>query len=205
MDNSVNNNGFDYVDLGLPSGTLWASCNVGASKPSDFGFYFQWGDTDGYTDSQVGIGEGKKKFASDWRDYKWYSEGVFTKYITLGATLELEDDAAHTNIGGDWHIPSREQIKELLDNTTRKWATLDGVSGMTFTSTKDTSKYIFIPAEDDAWNGSVEGIGYYGGIWSSMLSNGYVICGKYLYFYSDFAYLDFGSRYRGLSVRGVIG
>lgn len=95
-------NGKDYVDLGLPSGTLWAAMNVGASKASDEGLYFQWGDTVGYTADQVGTGEGKKKFASDWSDYKWFSSangGTLTKYTTTGATLELEDDAAHANMG----------------------------------------------------------------------------------------------------------
>ena len=68
-------NGHDYVDLGLPSGTLWATMNVGASKPSDAGLYFQWGDTQGYTADQVGTGDGKKKFSSDWSDYKWNPSG----------------------------------------------------------------------------------------------------------------------------------
>ena len=68
MDKGINNNGFEYVDLELPSGTLWAAMNVGASKPSDYGLYFQWGDTSGYTADQVGKG---KQFASDWNDYKW--------------------------------------------------------------------------------------------------------------------------------------
>lgn len=54
MDKEINNNGYEYVDLGLPSGTLWATCNVGASKPSDYGLYFQWGDTIGYPKDQIG-------------------------------------------------------------------------------------------------------------------------------------------------------
>ena len=89
-------NGHAYVDLGLPSGTLWATCNIGASKPSESGLYFQWGDTSGYTKEQVGIGEGKKKFASNWSDYKFSINGSssnFSKYTTIGATLELADDA----------------------------------------------------------------------------------------------------------------
>ena len=97
MDDSkkINNNGYEYVDLGLPSGTLWGTMNVGASKPSDYGLYFQWGDTQGYTADQIGIGEGKKAFR--WSDYKFsYQESslAFTKYRIPGATLDLEDDAA---------------------------------------------------------------------------------------------------------------
>ena len=94
-----NFNGHDYVDLDLPSGTKWATMNVGASKPSDAGLYFQWGYTSGSTKDQVGKGEGKKEFT--WKDYKWNPSGngnTFTKYTTTGATLELEDDAAYVNI-----------------------------------------------------------------------------------------------------------
>ena len=78
-ENTANNNGYDYVDLGLPSGTLWATMNVGASKPSDYGQYFQWGDTQGYTADQIGTSEGKKEFASDWSDYKWGKVQDFKK------------------------------------------------------------------------------------------------------------------------------
>ena len=204
-------NGYDYVDLGLPSGTKWATCNVGASKPSDAGLYFQWGDTVGYTAAQVGTGDGKKKFASDWSDYKWRLSGdswqniAFTKYTTTGAKLDLEDDAAHVNMGGDWHMPTPTQIYELHNNTTTAWTTSDGVSGMTFTSKKDESKLIFIPAAGGAWDGSVQGSGGYGYVWSSMLYTGYVDSGQYLNFNSGNVYLGSSIRCTGLSVRGVVG
>ena len=198
------------MDLGLPSGTLWATCNVGASKPTDYGLYFQWGDTVGYTADQVGTGEGKKKFAEDWSDYKWNPSGdgeTFTKYTTTGATLELEDDAAHKNMGGDWHMPTPTQISELINtaNTTSTWTTRDGVNGRLFTSKRDDSKSIFIPAEGGAWDGSVQGSGDYGGVWSSMLGTGNVNAGQDLYFDSGDVDLVNGDRYGGLSVRGVVG
>ena len=148
-----NFNGHDYVDLGLPSGTLWATCNVGASKPSDHGQYFQWGDTSGYTADQVGK---DKQFS--WSDYKFSIDGSssnFRKYTTTGATLELEDDAAHANMGGDWHMPTPTQITELLNNTTHTWTAQGGVNGRLFTSKTDTSKSIFIPAAGGAWGGSL--------------------------------------------------
>ena len=107
MEKKINNNGYDYVDLELPSGTLWATCNIGASKPSEYGLYFQWGDTVGYSPDQIGFGEGKKVFSFD--DYKWSPSGdgdTFTKYTNTGDTLELEDDAAHVHMGGDWHMPA---------------------------------------------------------------------------------------------------
>lgn len=207
IENTVNNNGHDYVDLDLPSGTLWATCNVGASKPSDAGLFFQWGDTQGYNKEQVGTGEGQKKFASDENDYKFGLYPNYSKYTTKGATLELEDDAAHVNWGGDWYMPTPEQISELVNNTTSEWTTQDGVNGRLFTSKKDGSKSIFIPAAGGAWDGSVQGSGDYGGVWSSMLNTDYVSYGQSLYFFNSGNVYLFDDDYRclGLSVRGVIG
>lgn len=204
MDKTINSNGFDYVDLGLPSGTKWATCNVGASKPSDVGLYFQWGDTQGYTSDQVGK---DKQFT--WNDYKFSINGSssnFSKYNTAGEALDLEDDAAHTNMGGSWHMPTPEQCQELIDNTTSEWTTQDGVNGRLFTSKKDSSKSIFIPAAGLAWDGSVCIRGDDGSVWSSMLSANFVRSGQNLDFYSDDASL-FSKYYRsnGFSVRGVIG
>ena len=201
----INNNGFEYVDLELPSGTLWATMNVGASKPSDYGLYFQWGDTQGYTAEQVGTGEGKKKFASDESDYKFGVYPNYTKYTVAGATLELEDDAAHVNMGGDWHMPTPIQIRELLNNTTNTWTTQDGVNGRLFTSKKDGSKSIFIPAAGDAWDGSVRNSGVSGNFWSSMLFTDDVDFGQSLYFDSGDVSLSGNVRYDGFSVRGVVG
>ena len=203
----INNNGFEYVDLELPSGTLWATMNVGASKPSDYGLYFQWGDTQGYTAEQVGTGEGKKKFASDESDYKCGVYPNYTKYTVTGATLDLEDDAAHANMGGEWHMPSPTQIRELINtaNTTSTWTTQDGVNGRLFTSKKDGTKSIFIPAAGGAWDGSVRGSGDGGYIWSSMLNPGIVGGGQHLGFNSGSVDLNYGYvRCYGLSVRGVV-
>ena len=199
----MNNNGYEYVDLGLPSGTLWASQNVGASKPSDFGLYFQWGDTVGYAKDQIGK---DKQFS--WADYKFSIDGSssnFSKYTTIGATLELADDAANANMGGSWHMPTPEQIRELLDNTTSIWTTQNGVNGYNFTSKTVPSKSIFIPAAGNAWDGSVSYSGDDGCVWSSMLSTCNVDCGQYLFFFSGNAYLLNYDRYYGFSVRGVIG
>ena len=204
MDKGINNNGYDYVDLDLPSGTLWATMNVGASKPSDCGLYFQWGDTQGYTAEQVGIGEGQKKFALDWSDYKFGVYPNYSKYTTPGVTLGLEDDAAHINMGGDWHIPTPEQISELLDNTTNAWTTQDGINGRLFTSKKDGSKSIFIPAAGYACGGSFSGVGDEAVVWASVLNTDDVYNGQYLYFNSDSANLFNINRYYGFSVRGVI-
>ena len=200
----VNLNVHHYVDLGLPSGTLWATCNVGADKPSDAGLYFQWGDVQGHTESQVGK---NKQF--DWDYYKFSINGShsnFSKYTTTGAKLDLVDDAANANMGGDWHMPTPEQINELINNTTNTWTTQDGVNGRLFTSKKDASKSIFIPAAGYAWDDLIDLSGSYGGIWSSMSGTHYVDGGQYLRFNSSGVSLgSYGYRYGGLSVRGVIG
>lgn len=195
---NVDANHHDYEDLGLPSGTLWATCNVGASEASEAGLYFQWGDTKGYAFSQVGK---DKQFASDWSDYKLGKNPNFTKYTTPGVTLDLDDDAAHVNMGGDWHMPTIEQIQELIDNTTLKTTTLDGINGITFTSKKDILRpSIFIPAAGLANDGKVQGIGTSVDVWSSMLST--IIDSA-----SSFGNNSMHSSYRycGYSVRGVIG
>lgn len=200
---NINSNGHSYVDLDLPSGTLWATMNVGASKPSDYGLYFQWGDTKGYTIDQVGE---DKQFT--WTDYKFSINGSFanfSKYTTPGIMLELEDDTAHANMGGDWHMPTPTQIQELLDNTTSEWATLDGVNGIKFNSKKDESKSIFIPAAGYVCDDFYTGIGNYGFIWASMLHPKYVYSSQELGFGSNGPYLNGYNREFGFSVRGVIG
>lgn len=202
----INNNGFDYVDLGLPSGTLWATCNVGASKPSDAGLYFQWGDTQGYTKEQIGIFDEQKEFALDFVDYKFGKNFKnFTKYTTTSATLDLEDDTAHIHMGGDWHMPTPTQIQELIDNTTNTWTAQDGVNGRLFTSKSDSSRSIFVPAAGCAYYGSVYFSGSYGSVWSSVLDTVYVGYGQGLYFDSSSACLGYYYRCNGCSVRGVIG
>lgn len=199
IETSGDTNGYSYVDLGLPSGTLWATMNVGASKPSDYGQYFQWGDTNGYTAEQVG-----KDKLFNWDNYKFSINGSSTNFSKYGApVLQLEDDAAHVNMGGDWHMPTLEQIEELFNSTDFKFTTSDGVSGVTFTSKKDESKSIFIPAAGKALNGSIIQSGNGVGIWinqSPSNDNGFCI-------YTDSS----GNgelmlpRYCGISIRGVIG
>ena len=202
--NKINANGYDYVDLDLPSKTLWATMNVGASKPSEYGLYFQWGDTKGYTKEQI---EKEKQF--DWANYKFSIHGSsskFSKYKTTGATLELADDAANANMGGTWHMPTPDQIRELINTTytTNTWTTQDGVNGRLFTSKNDPSKSIFIPAAGYASNGSLHVEGSEADVWSSMLDASDIDIGQNLGFDSSFVYLYSSYRYLGFSVRGVI-
>ena len=202
----INNNEYEYVDLELPSGTLWATCNVGADKPSYGGLYFQWGDTKGYKKEQVGKDDGQKMFT--WNDYKWNPNEdwkTFSKYTTGGTAVNLENDAAHINMGDDWHIPSSDQIQELIDNTTSTWLESANVNGRLFTSKKDASKSIFIPATGYALDGWVIHSGNTGYFWSSNLFIRGAYGSECLIFGSEDAYLDGENQYYGLPVRGVIG
>ena len=164
-DDEVNNSkadGHEYVDLGLPSGTLWATCNVGASKPEEFGSYFAWAET-------------QPKEMYSWSTYKWLKNNEITRYCiecefdssfgTVDNKTELlpEDDAATVNWGNNWRLPSFEQINELVNGkyTNIEWTTLNGVSGVKITSKKN-GKSVFLPAGGDRYDGfSSEGVGYY--------------------------------------------
>lgn len=160
---TVNNNGHEYVDLGLPSGTLWATCNVGASAPEESGGFYAWGET-------------QTKSVYSWATYKWCdgdacssSDMTLTKYCDRGGyglidgkiSLELDDDVAHVEWGGDWHIPTVEQIKELSDQCTVEWIRLVGeLYGYKFTGPNGNS--IVMPAAGQYRNSSLyDGEFYY--------------------------------------------
>jgi len=163
--------GVEAVDLGLPSGTKWANMNVGAEHPEDYGLFFAWGETVGYgSDTSDG-----RQF--DWNSYKWCngSNTTLTKYCTDSSygtvdnknVLDLEDDAAHVNWGGSWVMPTYDEIRELLSNTTSESATLNGVNGMKFTS-KTNGNSIFLPCAGSRYN-EVLYRGGYGDYWSASL------------------------------------
>ena len=190
---------YEYVDLGLS--VKWAKCNVGAEKETDAGLYFAWGETTGYTASQVGT---DKQFS--WSDYKYgNSSSNLTKYNQSdGKTvLEPEDDAASQIMGGEWRMPTQTEFQELLSGTTNEWTTINNVNGWKFTSKTDTSKYIFIPAAGNCSGGSVNNVGNYGHVWSSSLDTSSPGYAWYLRFFSGYCDTGNGSRYYGRSVRGV--
>ena len=200
-------NGFEYVDLGLPSGTLWATKPIMNAEGEVL--YFQWGDTEGWTAEQVENGE--KSFAWDCSDYKW-NDGEFacdgssmTKYnATDGKTvLDLEDDAAHVHMGGDWHMPTKEQFEELTANTTSTWTTKNGVQGRLFTASNGNA--LFVPAFGCVYDGDVSSVGSDGYVWGSSVDEEYLDYAWYLYFSSSRVYVDFNARIYGHSVLGVVG
>ena len=154
----------EYVDLGLPSGTLWAACNVGASKPEEYGDYFAWGET-----------EQKETYSTLWKNHKWYNkeEEKMIKYydsVDNKTELDAEDDAASVNWSSSWRMPSIDQIKELLnsDYTTTELTTRNEVYGLKITSKKN-GKTLFLPACGTYSNESLSGVGSGGGYWSRSL------------------------------------
>jgi hypothetical protein len=205
--------GHEYVEIG---GLKWATMNVGAESETDYGLYFQWGDTQGYTASQVGSGEGQKAFKME--DYK-YGNGTsspgdtgMTKYnATDGKTvLDLEDDAARANWGGVWRMPTTSELQSLENAVNAVWTTNhngSGVNGLLCTDETDSTKTLFFPAGGCARIGSVSNVGDVGYVWSSSLNSGRVIEAWSLTSFSGGGtYWDDGnSRYYGFSVRGVVG
>ena len=174
-------NGHQYVDLGLSSGLKWATCNVGADSPEDYGNYYAWGET-----------ETKAEYTEDNSD-------------TFGQQLNdisgnAQYDAATANWGGSWRMPTRDEIKELMYNCSWTPETQNGVDG--FKVTGNNGNYIFIPASGyrDGSSSYIYGECYY---WSStphQYSNDY----SYI-LYSDYEYQseDMNYRYRGLTIRPV--
>ena len=197
-----NADGHDYVDLGLPSGTLWATCNIGAGKPEDYGDHFAWGET-------------KSKSVYDWSTYK-YAKGNYdklTKYCKKSkfgnngftdnlTELQTSDDPAMANWDSGWQTPSKAQWEELLENTFNEWTTLNGKEGRLFTSKKN-GQTLFLPAAGCRYDSGLNDAGSWGYYWSSSLRTGYPDGAWYFYFYSGNCNMSSSSRYYGQSVRGV--
>ena len=204
---------FEYVDLGLPSGTLWATMNVGANSPEDYGDYFAWGETETkasfYWDTYKWMNEGqsnwsqinKYTFEDNQMEGCWYSGGEFVgddKKKLLGA-----DDAATANWGSKWQMPTREQFEELINTayTTSEFTTLNGVSGLKVTGKNGNS--IFLPAagsriiSDSYYAGTG---GYY---WSHSIDPSSSHYASLLFFNSSNNIIDTNNRSLGLCVRPV--
>ena len=180
--------GVKAVDLGLPSGTLWANMNVGATYEEYYGSCFAWGDTQGYS------GDGSDGHQFNWATYKWEEDGhASSRYInkyqvpdgtskgcwySIGGefigdnltTLLPADDAAAMNWGGKWRMPTKEDFEELIDNTTNEWTSKNGVLGMKFTSKKNSNS-IFLPAAGECWGSTRSDARERGFYWSATLAD----------------------------------
>ncbi len=192
-------NGYGYVDLGLS--VKWATMNVGANNPEEYGDYFAWGETE-------------PKDSYYWTTYKYSngSETTLTKYNTSTmagtvdnkTTLELSDDAAYINWDGNWRMPSEAEWEELRKQCTWTWTTKNGVKGHKVTS-KINDNNIFLPASGRHFVDALTGIGVDGNYWSNTLNGASPCEAMYVLFISNGAG-SFGSdRYIGHSVRPVLG
>lgn len=182
----------DYVDMGLPSKTLWAKKNLGAVSETDYGMYCSWGNLELHARD-----EGYSFSADNYNN---------TQAAAISADLTLDQDIAHQTLGCGWRMPTTTELKELFDNTTKAWVTdyqgISGLNGRLLTATNGNT--LFFPAAGHydgttlAYNNT---IGYY---WSSSLvssTNAYV-----LYFTSSFINTqnDTLARRYGFSIRPVI-
>ena len=184
-------NGHEYVDLGLS--VKWATCNVGAQNPEDYGEYYAWGET-------------ITKTTYTWKNYRFrvsgdtYSDLKFSKYDPAEildhlkkTVLDLADDVANVKWGGNWRMPTRDEIEELTFNCDWIWTTQNGVEGVRITSLVEgyTDRSIFIPAAGYRNQHELIFPGQYGYIWSNTNTDINVNTSAYcMYFNSDGSYLD---------------
>ncbi len=194
--NLNNHNGHEYVDLDLPSCLKWATCNVGAIKPEEYGDYFAWGET---MPKQSCVGS----------NYKWYKESFFggayklTKYKDKRESLlEYTDDAARVNWGGKWRMPTKAEQDELRNHCTWEWTTLNGIEGYKVISKKNGNS-IFLPAAGCRYNSYLLYVRSLGRYWSSSLSTDSSDNAFNLNFNSSNVGWDHDIRCYGLSVRPV--
>jgi uncharacterized protein (TIGR02145 family) len=207
-------NGHAYVEIG---GLKWATMNIGASSITDYGLYFQWGDTSGYESSQVGA-TGKplvKTFA--WADYKFSNGNTapgasgMTKYNSgdTKTVLDICDDAARENWGGGWRMPTTDEYAALGAAVNSAWTSNyqgSGVSGLVLTDKTDSSKVLFFPAAGRCLNGSVEYVGRVGDYWSSSVDSSRVQYAYHLLLNSNYVnWQERSYRVNGFAVRGVLG
>lgn len=187
--NEKEQNMHEYVDLGLS--VKWATCNVGAESPEEYGDYFAWGEV-----------EPKEYY--DFSTYKHVIDGdrlIKYYYFDSISELEPEDDAAIVNWGGAWRMPTLEEQKELIDDCTWEWTTQNGVDGHKVTGPNGNS--IFLPAAGYMDGSTLRDAGSGCDYWSSTLSSDYPYNAYSIYFVSQFVFWDWGARDLGHSVRPV--
>ena len=198
----------ELVNLGLS--VKWASCNLGASNPKDFGFYYMWGETSPATDRECSWKSYSLANGDDNKLTKYIPDSLASKYgdndfFDNKRVLDPEDDAAHVALGGKWRIPTNDEWLELHENCSWTWTQLNGIQGYKVTSLVDgfTDKSIFLPAAGCRSSSDISFLGSSGYYWSASLYEG----SPY-----DARDYGFGERYRnwggmnrcnGFSVRPV--
>ncbi|MBO4315766.1 MAG: hypothetical protein J5867_07385 [Prevotella sp.] len=186
-DNPGDVGGGEAVDLGLPSGILWSSVNIGASSPEEYGHYYAWGETVTKTEYSQST-------------YQYYQNG---SYVNIGTDISgTQYDVAMALWGDDWRMPTKDEFQELINNCTSEWTTVNGVNGYKFTS-KTNGKSIFLPAAGFLMNGIIRGEGDGAHYWSAVPLSQNSSVAYDLYFYSSNVKLNLVERYIGTSVRPV--
>lgn len=185
----------DYIDLGLS--VKWATCNIGAEKPEDYGEYFAWGEIE-------------SKDYYDWNTYKYGKEDNFTKYNLTDRKMMLdpEDDAAVIKWGDDWRIPTTEELQELIDNCNWTYSSKNGVNGFLVTSNISgyTDRSIFLPFSGYIPGNNVTGIDFVSYYLSSQRSVNELDCANILCIsYQDENMIGLGTlaRWAGYPIRPV--
>ena len=174
--------GHPYVDLGLPSGLKWATCNVGAETPEDYGDYYAWGET---------------STKSEYTEENSLTYGKSKSDISGNITY----DVARKKWGNSWRLPTRSEFEELRKKCKWIWTTQNGVWGYKVTGPNGNS--IFLPAAGHSGGSSLYIAGEYGFYWGSTPYASDTDCAYFLYFNDGYRYTDWGRRFRGRSVRPV--
>jgi len=198
-EDKANYNTDDWVDLGLPSGLLWATRNVGASSPEDYGDFFAWGET---TSKSI-YGWSTYQYSSDYNKLTKYctnSEHGYNGFIDNLTTLTYDDDAATAHYGG--RTPTKSEWVELLNNTTSQWTSINGLNGRIFIGSN--GKTLFLPAAGYRSYYETIGVGDCGFYWSSSLDDGYLSYAGGLYFSLEGVIYGSGERCDGSTVRAVM-
>ena len=177
---SIDANGHEQVDLGLPSGTLWATMNVGADTPEDYGDYFAWGEI---TTKLI------------------FSSASYTNVSNI-SPLPLKNDVANVIWGGDWRMPTKEEQDELRTKCTWTWTTQNGANG--YIVTGPSGKSIFLPAAGFRANSDLKNVGSWGCYWSSTLYQDRVGNASILAFLSNNVAWSATDCFGGLTVRPVL-
>ena len=202
------------VDLGLPSGTLWASCNIGATSPEEFGDYFAWGATEAWYSSQSPLTwKTGKETGYSWADAPYYTGNgtshSWSKYTGSDyTTLQTTDDAAIANWGSSWRMPTQSDFNELLNNTDCTWETNfnnSGIDGFKCANKTNPSVYIFLPGAGRYEDGTLKASGEQCHYWASTYQTNETYKGNYMFCNNNFTAGLVTSYFRslGMSIRPV--
>jgi hypothetical protein len=194
------------------NGPYWATTNIGAENPEDYGYYFWWGDTVGYkreNEKWVASDGSNSNFSFSSSSKRTYNKNVATLqsegWITPDGVLAPEHDAAHVHWGGDWRMPTTQELDDLISKCDWTWTTMNGVNGYVVRGRGEyASNSIFLPCAGDGYETLLSDAGSYGLYWSSVPHSGYYnSC--YLYFDSRSHDTGYYPRYYGRSVRPLQG